>query len=256
MRWLGLALLFMATQVFAQVPGEPWEDYGESKVQEPFIDDSAYQWLYEALIPESTRTMYPEESFKSFRVHLRDSFEQFPAPELLKRVNLDKSSEIIGRITYAGIFPKEYHYSVTYDQAGEIVIAVRIHLRGLRQGEKATFAAHIREAQEIWNASRVKMDFAYSFRFELADQEEGAHFSVQVLDSTRGPYDRYWSRQWTGRVIAHEIGHMMGLGDEYKTISGVIDCLETSLMCQSWAGEPMDQHYYFILRRLMIPQGD
>lgn len=252
-RLLALSLILISSSSFAFDSRGQWEEYGEGGSEELLSSDEEYRWLFEALFPEALRLAYPNESFKSFRVHLRDTFEKFPAPDTLKKVNLDKASEISGRITYAALFPKEYRYSVTYGEKGEVIIGVRIHLKGLRQGEGADFAAKIKEAQGIWNQGRAAMDFAYGFRFDLVEREEDAQFSVQVLDSTRGPYDQYWSRKWTGRAIAHEIGHMMGLGDEYKTLKGTIDCLVESLMCEGWAGDPMSHHYYFILRRLMIP---
>ncbi|MCB0386731.1 MAG: hypothetical protein KDD43_15160, partial [Bdellovibrionales bacterium] len=88
------------------------------------------------------------------------------------------------------------------------------------------------------------------FRFKVETVEDLSHFSVSLKDSTRGPYNSSWSRAWRGRTIAHEIGHMMGLADEYKTISGEIDCLEDSLMCTSYRGTLWVHHYYLVLRRI------
>jgi M6 family metalloprotease-like protein len=109
----------------------------------------------------------------------------------------------------------------------------------------------MREASLIWNQSAVVFDFPYSFLFEVVRDRSQAHFSVQVKDETRGPYDANWARDWNGKVIAHEVGHMLGLGDEYQTVSGQSDCYEPSLMCGVWSGSPMPHHYYFILRRLL-----
>ena len=86
---------------------------------------------------------------------------------------------------------------------------------------------------------------------ELVESRKDAHFSVKLQDKTRGPYDTYWGRRWTSVVVAHEIGHMLGLGDEYETLSGKSYCLRQSLMCSSWTGDLMPFHYYHILRRLI-----
>ena len=135
-------------------------------------------------------------------------------------------------MTHAGIVKKIYSYSVTLN-------------------DKTEFALKLKQAQNVWNTNRVATDFDYAFKFDLVSDESQADFSVNILDSTRGPYDTNWGREWTGLVLAHEVGHMLGLGDEYQTISGKFDCLMSSLMCSAWNGQLMKHHYYLALRRLV-----
>jgi hypothetical protein len=97
----------------------------------------------------------------------------------------------------------------------------------------------------------VQLEFKYDFVFEVVSEESNAHYSVKILDQSRGPYDQNWARNWSEVTIAHEIGHMLGLGDEYQTITGKVDCLRHSLMCLSSTGKLMEHHYYFVLRRLI-----
>src|SRR5262249_20674365 len=109
------------------------------------------------------------------------------------------------------------------------------------------------------------------FRFRAVDG--GAHFAVDLAPGApRTPYDVTWGEGWSWHLIAHEIGHMMGLDDEYgqlrKTWGHVLNedvrwdadaelkanwlqCNLKSLMCDSKGEDstPQRYHYYVILRR-------
>ena len=215
--------------------------------------DSQYQWLFEILFPAEIRNQFPDRSFKSFRVHLKDSYKNFIKPELIQKNNLKPAGLETGSMTYVGIFPRGYKYNVSMDDQGAVTIQVKLHLKNPQGSDLDQFRAKVQEAEDIWNRSRslFPTDFDYQFKFLITENESEAYFSVDILDSTRGPYDTHWGRNWTERNISHEIGHMLGLGDEYKTLSSQSDCLDASLMCQSWTGELMPHHYYFILRRLI-----
>lgn len=214
------------------------------------LNDQQYRWLYEELIPQKDREAMPNESFKTFRVHLKDSFLKFPKPSEISVKNLNSIDKIEGTILYAGLVRKKYKYDVL-NSNNQLILNVRVHLQNATEKDLVSFGEKLKQAETLWNNSRVESDFDYAFKFELATKASGAHFSVRVLDTTRGPYDTNWGRHWTANVIAHEVGHMLGLGDEYQTVSGNMDCLLTSLMCTAWKGSLMPHHYYFVLRRLI-----
>jgi hypothetical protein len=210
-----------------------------------------YNWLYHKLFSESIRQSEPQRTHKSFRVHLRDSVQQFVDPIMITRARLKPVGLQTGKMTYVGFFPKDYRYSVSTTVTGGRLLEVRVHIKNASVTEAHSFDLRLKDAARIWNTQRPALDFDYEFRFVLSPTWQGSHFSISLQDKTRGPYDSTWGRYWTSRDIAHEIGHMMGLGDEYQTLSGASDCFEPSLMCSSGTGEPMPHHYYFILRRLI-----
>lgn len=162
---------------------------------------------------------------------------------------------MIGKVTYIGFVPKRYQYDVNYSEnSKEIEIVVKIHFKNPEFNDLEILRNKLNEAEQVWNSNSIAFDFKYKFRFEIVDQAEQAHFSVQLLNQTRGPYDTNWSRTWSAISIAHEVGHMLGLADEYQTLSSVSDCLANSIMCESFKALPIKHHYYFILRRLMVSE--
>jgi hypothetical protein len=244
-------LSFKLVQAY-QVPEDFREDYGPGYEEELSVSEILnFKPLYELLFSAPIRNQFPSESYKSFQVHLKDSFQYFPSPFKINQSQLRPIKGLSGSITYVGIVKKKYSHDIIEDQFGEKILKVRVHFKNANPQDLRVFREKFKQAEDIWNQSRVDRDFKYRFVFEVVEKEVQSHFSVFLLDETRGPYDSFWSRRWTSRVVAHELGHMLGLGDEYKTISGKIDCYKTSLMCSSWSGVPLPHHYYFILRRLI-----
>lgn len=218
--------------------------------QNPPPNVDSFRWLYEILFSESDRFTEPNEAFKSFYVHLLDSYQEFPHTEKISAANLRLVEKVEGNMTYVNVIKKKYSYDIL--KSGEVyVLNVRVHFKDPVGDDLYRLHEKFLAAAEIWNRSRIDVDFKYVFKFEVVNSESEAHFSVNLLDQTRGPYDRQWSRAWSANTIAHELGHMLGLGDEYQTLSGKVDCLAKSLMCSSSQGNPMLHHYYFILRRLI-----
>lgn len=225
---------------------------GGAKVR---VTTDSFRWLYQWIMPQWSReAKNQDQSWKSFTVHLRDSYHFFPNPDVVykkKTIYLPGTVNYIeGKITYVRVVPRSYRYDVIVDQNGKVLIEVRVHFRDLQKDDFSKLKKIFAEATHYWNESRIETQQDYEYLFYPVKKKKNAHFSVRLKDSTRGPYDVEWSRSWGKVAVAHEIGHMLGLGDEYKTISSEVDCLKASIMCASRTGRLMEHHHYFVLRRL------
>ena len=211
-----------------------------------------HRWLYEILIPQQDRDEKPSESFKSFYVHMFDSYVEYPHPQDFRADRLKFIERVEGQLGYVNnAIKKRYVYDVLRTEDGTYLMHVKIHFKDPIGDDLNNFRRKLASAQHIWSNSRIQLEFKYDFVFEVVTDEAQAHYSVKIFDQTRGPYDQNWGRNWSEVTIAHELGHMLGLGDEYQTLSGKVDCLRHSLMCVSSSGRLMEHHYYFVLRRLI-----
>ena len=183
---------------------------------------------------------------------------------------------VTGDMRYIGLDPREYAYDLapSADDPTRVEVEVRIHFAGelaRAPGVTDELAAKLEQASRLWTEG-APGGFA-RFRFVLAPQARAAHFVVWLAPGTpRTPFDVTWGRGWSAHLMAHEIGHMMGLDDEYeqarKTWGHAIGedeiwdrdprvkrewlrCDLRSLMCDSKgeASRPLPYHYYLILRR-------
>lgn len=140
----------------------------------------------------------------------------------LKNEN-DKLRKIHGKIKYLGLINKSYKYDLI-QQNGITTALVKIHFKkGIRFSSRAFSNAKkvikkkLSSAEKTWN--RQSPD-NLRFKFKLEKNPNQAHFSVNLLNKlTRGPYDTNWSVKWSKKDITHEIGHMLGLDDEYDNVN-------------------------------------
>jgi len=216
------------------------------------VDPEKYRWLYELVMPAKDRTTLPDKAFKSYNVHLKDTYENYPTPSHLSGNHLNFKKSILGKITYVEFFPKKYNYDLIYTpNSTDVTLRVKVNFINPTAQDLENFKKKFAQAEQIWNTHQIQLDFKYRFQFQVVTNSNDAHYSVILWNDTRGPYDTNWGRNWTATTIAHELGHMLGLGDEYETMTSESFCLPHSLMCESGRGKPMYHHYYFILRRLM-----
>jgi hypothetical protein len=136
---------------------------------------------------------------------------------------------------------------------------------------RALLARWSREAEGFWNrdASALGLPVTYDFDFVLTDEAEahGPRVDMVVpLSPTCGrtPYFSAMRAGWSLPILAHEVGHVMGLLDEYEMFSGIVGFYpktpfvgaEVSRMGLSMREDSrvLPLHHYLILRRYLCPE--
>tara|TARA_Y100000768_G_scaffold383840_1_gene366706 strand:- start:4196 stop:4948 length:753 start_codon:yes stop_codon:yes gene_type:complete len=196
-----------------------------------------------------------------FQRHEFDSHPYYPSFESLKNAHLPAPKKVRGTMTYAGRFVRKYAYDVLRED-DTAVIEVRIHFRNTRTGDYAHFTKMLKKAADYWTQGIDKslLSFSVQFRFLAEEDPLKAHFNVKTVSTSiftpvHGPYDVRWSRDWKLDIMTHEIGHMLGLNDEYHYGSlltgGLFDgCDNRSKMCSA-KGDIQVNHSYFIFKRII-----
>lgn len=136
------------------------------------------------------------------------------------------SKKVNGKIRYVGLVNKKYKYSIT-KRNGKASVSVKIALKNrfeVPKDEILKLRAKLKIAESIWSMGSFGL---IRFSFNLIENEAFADFVIGYSPKySRGPYDTEWSSQWGPKSIAHEMGHMLGLDDEYdnvllSTVSGL-----------------------------------
>lgn len=122
------------------------------------------------------------------------------------------------------------------------------------------------ETERYWNrdAEAFGVPVRYDFDFVLIDEANARGLRVDIempLSPTCGrtPYFQAMRSGWSMPIIAHEVGHVMGLLDEYEALSGLVSFYpktpfrgaERSRMGISMKEHTkiLPLHHYLILRR-------
>ena len=220
------------------------------------------------------------------------------------------SKHIRGKLSFSGIVKMPYSYEIKQDSDKRFEVTVRIHVKrwklwkesellNISEPERTkhlqrVFDLSLNEAEKYWNNDELGI----KFRFVREENIKNADFSITLRQNIRGSmYNVRWDwwpvekpsltddeirRNFSfitdTEEFAHEIGHMMGLDDEYsvpkatlgfaagfaegllhpkrewnqlQTDKWVRGCDQSSIMCKDWNESfgPSNYHYYLILKR-------
>ncbi len=169
-------------------------------------------------------------------------------PESLTDLKVGKL--ITGTILYRLLarLPYRYHAFINNDR---VYIASSVHVKNAERFPKEiqTLKSNLKRASEIYNqkfAGYRYLGKPVRFVFRYQESSSKSHFRVNFKKGTRGPYLFEWNPDWNLKTVVHELGHILGMDDEYdKKV-----CSNRSYMCTSQRGTILKSHAYTILRRL------
>ncbi len=215
----------------------------------------------------------------NLKAHIKDDSlkDCTPNPSDVFQLSPDSPLKINGKEGYraGGIpilntpalkFNMPYQYEVSKDKENNLNVTVKIHFTGsiLKDpSNKALVQVQLDKAAEVW--SKQSPSGKMKFHFLSVEASEKPDFKVELKPKIHAHlYNSTWDFElfkagYGANTIAHEIGHMMGIPDEYDPfrddiwkVHNEVDsrrCNTRGMMCNSYVKKTYPYYYYLILRR-------
>lgn len=219
--------------------------YAQSLSKKELVKRSLEERFYNGkmIFPLSAETLlewnkvFDEQNLKRDRNKIRNDYR------LLFPIADHKVHRITGKRIYYGLFPKKYRYTIEEDPTlNRLIVKLKIHFYPSKTYKKKSERLHrendpdkkyypevpivlekmknnLKESENIWNRQAPE-DVA--FHFEYAEKASDADYSIKLVTHLGALYDRFIYANYGEDVLAHEIGHMLGLDDEYSMVTSNI----------------------------------
>jgi hypothetical protein len=195
---------------------------GQNKVKDADMSDIIAEW----------NKVFDEQNLKrDFNKDRIDWLKLFPLKQ-------NRVHHVEGRRRYYGLIPKKYRYDIIEDaESNTLTVNVKMHFYPSKKYLKLMTASrgtedakyypelpelmievkkNIEESETFWNKQAPQ---GVKFHFELVDSKRDAHYSLKLVTFFGALYDKFISAPAHADILAHEVGHMMGLDDEYSPIT-------------------------------------
>jgi hypothetical protein len=190
---------------------------GESLNRKAKMDDLIVEW----------NKLFDEQIYNRDRnKHRMDWSTLYPIREA-------KIHEITGKRVFYGVAVKKYNYRIIQDpKSNTLTVNVKMHfypsktyLKRAALGKKDYYdeatlmkivKENVSETQLIWNRQAPK---GVKFKFDMVDTAAEADYSIKLKSIFGALYDKFIVAPAYASILSHEVGHMMGLDDEYSMIT-------------------------------------
>ena len=192
-------------------------------------------------IVEEWNKVFDEQHLK------RDKFKHRMDWRTLFPITESKIHEIKGKRVFYNLVTKKYNYRIIQDaDSNTLTVNVKIHFYPSKTYAKRAALGkegylkeddllkvvkqNLKLAQNKWNGQAPE---GVRFSFDMVKKASQADYSIKLKTIFGALYDKFIMAPAYESVLSHEIGHMMGLDDEYSMItSNVLPVAELVEMTQ------------------------
>lgn len=143
----------------------------------------------------------------------------------------DKVHHIKGSRLYYGLFKKDYRYDIYQNaRSNSLVVNLKLHFEPsktyLKKIDGQAFPevdelmrqvrSNVADAETLWS---LQAPDGVDFKFEVVTDKRESHYSLKLVTKRAGLYDSFIMAPADLDMLVHEIGHMLGLDDEYKIVT-------------------------------------
>ena len=220
------SLLLTMTSAYAQTLSK--KELVKLSLERRFPDGENYDAFakMDDVIEEWNKVFDAQHLNRDRNQHRIDWRSLFPISEV-------KIHEIKGKRVFYNLAVKKYNYRIIQDPlSNSLIVNVKMHfypsktyLKRAAMGkegydDEATLMKKVRsnvdEAERMWNGQAPK---GVKFKFDMVDSAAKADYSLKLKSIFGALYDKFIIAPAYASILSHEVGHMMGLDDEYSFVT-------------------------------------